>query len=301
MLLPHQRGVISKGAPVALQISPLQVQRFSHGTGFEALGIRGADALLDPFLMIDHYRMRAPTFGPHPHAGFSAVTYMFEDAETGFINRDSLGPAQRIAPGAAHWSVAGSGIVHDEVPEHLGKTAHGLQLFVNLAATSELQSPRVVRIEPNQMARFRQAGGAYLKLGFGRYASGERSLQVGELPTEVALFEVELRSPADRFDYAIDEDHVAIVVPLAGELRSDTHSFNQPAALHGADHFSMATDSAARFVLLTGRRLREPVFRHGPFALSSPERLRDAIARYQSGAFGSIHANAASTVSVIPS
>ena len=62
-----------------------------HGDGFQAQGIRGDAAVLDPYLMVDHFRMSQPTFGPHPHAGFSAVTYLFDDAETGFHNRDSRG------------------------------------------------------------------------------------------------------------------------------------------------------------------------------------------------------------------
>jgi redox-sensitive bicupin YhaK (pirin superfamily) len=279
---------------MALQITPLQIQRFTHGTGFEAFGIRGADALLDPFLMIDHYRMSQPTFGPHPHAGFSAVTYMFDDAETGFINRDSLGPAQRIAPGAAHWSIAGAGIVHDEVPEHTGKTAHGLQLFVNLPAADELQPARALQIEPAQMARFRQASGALVKLGFGRYTTDAEHISVGELPSDVALFEVELQSANDRFEYALGADSTGIVIPLAGESRLNAHVFDAPAALHGDARLNITCTSPARFVLLTGRRIHESIFRHGPFALSSAERLRDAIARFQSGAFGSIQVDAAS-------
>jgi hypothetical protein len=65
------------------------VQAMRHGNGFQAHAIRGADAALDPFLMADHFRMSAPTFPPHPHAGFSAVTYLFDDAETGFFNLEN--------------------------------------------------------------------------------------------------------------------------------------------------------------------------------------------------------------------
>ncbi len=38
---------------------------------------------LDPVISVDHFRMSQPTFAPHPHAGFSAVTYLFEDSEDG--------------------------------------------------------------------------------------------------------------------------------------------------------------------------------------------------------------------------
>ncbi|XHO07094.1 hypothetical protein ACEQUB_p00340 (plasmid) [Ralstonia syzygii] len=55
------------------------LQRANHGSHFRAYGLRGVAALIDPFLGIDHAWMSAPTFAPHPHAGFSAVSYLFLD------------------------------------------------------------------------------------------------------------------------------------------------------------------------------------------------------------------------------
>ena len=65
---------------------------------------------------LDHYRMSGPTFAPHPHAGFSAVSYVFEDSKGGLRNRDSLQHDLVIEPGAMVWTQAGSGVVHDEFP-----------------------------------------------------------------------------------------------------------------------------------------------------------------------------------------
>ena len=87
----------------------LQAQRHRIGTGFQAEGWREPLALLDPFLMVDHFRMREAAFAPHPHAGFSAVTYLFDDSATGLVSRDSLGGEHAIAPGGLHWTLAGRG------------------------------------------------------------------------------------------------------------------------------------------------------------------------------------------------
>jgi redox-sensitive bicupin YhaK (pirin superfamily) len=282
---------------MSLQITPLQMQKFSHGSGFNAAGIRAPDAVLDPFLMIDHYRMSQATFGPHPHAGVSAVTYMFDDAETGFINHDSLGAASQIAPGDAHWSIAGSGIVHDEVPEQPGQTAHGLQLFVNLSIATELQPARALHFSNAEMPRFRQvspnrrhgghASGALIKLAFGRYRYLDVSHQLGDLPTDVTLLDVQLESTAEQLHYYL-ESATGIVIPIQGEVLLAGELIASPIAIRGSDLLSLGTPDRAQFVLLLGERLAEPVFRHGPFALSSAERLRDAISRYQNNEFGSI-------------
>jgi redox-sensitive bicupin YhaK (pirin superfamily) len=118
---------------------------FSNGAGFSGFGLRdpGLHAAIDPFLSVDHFRMSAPTFPPHPHAGFSAVTYLFSDSETGFINRDSLGHRLEISPGAVHWTQAAAGVMHEEYPREPGKQAHGFQIFVNLAASQKHAAPSV--------------------------------------------------------------------------------------------------------------------------------------------------------------
>jgi hypothetical protein len=70
----------------------------THGNGFSDYNLRAQLGVsLDPFLNLDDFHMSQPTFKPHPHAGFSAVTYMFEDSAGAFINRDSLGDRSPIA------------------------------------------------------------------------------------------------------------------------------------------------------------------------------------------------------------
>jgi redox-sensitive bicupin YhaK (pirin superfamily) len=107
---------------------------FTHGQGFQAysVGQQQLGKQIAPFLQLDHYFMTQPTFAEHPHQGFSAVTYMFEDSEGSFFNEDSQGDRSTIAPGDIHWTQAGSGIGHNETPIEPGKICHGIQMFVDL-------------------------------------------------------------------------------------------------------------------------------------------------------------------------
>jgi redox-sensitive bicupin YhaK (pirin superfamily) len=107
---------------------------FTHGQGFQAysVGQQQLGKQIAPFLQLDHYFMTQPTFAEHPHQGFSAVTYMFEDSEGSFFNEDSQGDRSTIAPGDIHWTQAGSGIRHNETPIEPGKICHGIQMFVDL-------------------------------------------------------------------------------------------------------------------------------------------------------------------------
>src|SRR5437773_2520808 len=101
---------------------------------------------LDPFLGIDCFTMRVPRSPPHPHAGFCALTYLFDDAEGGLVARDSLGHTTRLEPGDLAWTTAGRGLVHEEVPASPDRAARGLQIFVNLPAELKRVPPRVLHL-----------------------------------------------------------------------------------------------------------------------------------------------------------
>jgi len=133
----------------------LRVANTARGTvrpGFDAARILQRDIEFDPYVQVDHFWMSRATFPPHPHAGFSAITLLFEDSEGkfkrslrwaqilmcyriaigSFTNRDSLGTNMLIHPGDTHWTVAGKGVVHEEIPVKEGVPSHGLQIFCNL-------------------------------------------------------------------------------------------------------------------------------------------------------------------------
>jgi redox-sensitive bicupin YhaK (pirin superfamily) len=269
----------------------MTVQPMRHGEGFAAHGIRAADALMDPFLMADHYRMSQPTFGPHPHAGFSAVTYMFDDAETGFQNRDSRGNADEIHPGDVHWTVAGKGVVHDEVPVTPGQVAHGLQLFVNLAAANKHIEPYAIHIARAEMPRVQQAGGAAVKIGFGRYDDGATRFDpVKPVPTDATLLDVTLAAGAS-FSYPVPAGMNAFVYVVSGAVQIEGDALAQAhAASLGREGGELVVTSkaGAQFALFLGTPLNEPVVRHGPFAMTNSTDIQKAIADYQAGKMGSL-------------
>lgn len=103
------------------------------GDGFTSLNFSeeqfGRD--MDPLTMVDHFIMTEPTFAPHLHVGMSVLTALFEDAQGGFLSRDTLGRNIVLKPGELYWLTAAMGAVHEQRPER-GARAHGLQIFVDL-------------------------------------------------------------------------------------------------------------------------------------------------------------------------
>ena len=53
----------------------IQIASRTLSPGFRAASLRGV-LPMGHILNIDHFEMSEPTFPPHPHAGFSAVTWI---------------------------------------------------------------------------------------------------------------------------------------------------------------------------------------------------------------------------------
>ncbi len=287
-----------------MKLTHLPIHPLNIGTGFNADGIRGSNALMDPYLMADHFWMTQPTFGPHPHAGFSAVTYLFADSQTQTHSYDTTRPDagdnrnhHLITPGDAHWFIAASGAVHDEPIAEPGKLLHGLQLFVNLAAADKFSTPRTLNIKHADMPQHTQSSGAKVKLAWGKYDDGAHAIQgkpEHTPPTDSTLLDITLPAGTS-FRYRVAAGQTAMVIPAAGEIAIEeaTLKVHQAVAMdataRGGGELIVTnanTTQSAQFVLLLGTPLNEPVAQHGPFAMNTRVQLEDAIRRYQAGEMG---------------
>ena len=106
---------------------------------------------VDPFLLLHHgelkYKKNAKAIhqgiGPHPHRGFSPVTFIIEGE---IHHRDSHGNNQIAKKGEVQWMHAGAGIVHSERPSQALIDRHGsneiIQLWINSPASKKMQPPK---------------------------------------------------------------------------------------------------------------------------------------------------------------
>lgn len=189
------------------------LQRASHGNGFRAYGLRGVAALIDPFLGVDHAWMSQPTFPPHSHVGFSAVSYVFLDSETGILNRDSIGTRNLIQPGGLHWAIAGRGIVHEEVPAETRKTVHSLQIFVNLPPEQRDMPPAALILEPQDIPSVRFPG-AKVRVPVGSFDNLRSPI---DAPTNVDMLDISLDDGA-QLDVPVAAGRCVFVMPIFGAV-----------------------------------------------------------------------------------
>lgn len=261
------------------------------GPGFSAYSLRGlGDYPLDPFLNFDDFRMSVPTFPPHPHAGFSAVTYMFEDSPGAFINRDSLGDQSRIGPGSIHWTQAARGMLHEEIPEAPGTVCHGLQMFVNLRSDHKRAAPQAWHVDSKGIPELHPTPGAKV-----RVLAGDHGGKVSPLPdllTRIILLDVQL-APGAHLELVIPERTCVLMTRLGGGALGPRGEGHELKAHHGvglaADGQGVeltAGPQGLHLLLGAGQPIGEPVVFGGPFAMTNRADVEDAFARYRLGEMG---------------
>ncbi|WP_321967832.1 pirin family protein [Burkholderia cepacia] len=268
----------------------VESQMSSRGAVFSAkrIDLQALGPFADPVVGLDHFRMNAPTFAPHPHAGFSAITYIFEDSRGAVRNRDSLGHDFVAEPGDIIWTQAGSGVVHDEFPVKSGHEVHGIQLFVNLSAANKQLDPKVLWVKRDDIPEIGDAGANRLRVVAGEYAEKRSPL----VPAEPFLLLDGVWSLPG--DLLLHPDWNTLIYVLEGSLRLDWGGgaahlrYGQTLGMRSDDRASvqLTPDSTAHVLVLAGPALKAPVVVHGPFIMNSTEQLADAVARFNSGKMG---------------
>lgn len=270
-----------------------QLRHMSRGSHFRASRLHGEDVtnLIDPFLGVDHVWISASTFPPHPHAGFSAVSYLFPDSETGITNRDSLGNHNLISPGGLHWTAAGRGIVHEEVPAETGKVVHMLQIFVNLHRERQDALPFILSLATADTPSV-ELSGAKIRIPLGSYGDVRSPLTP---PTEVGLLDITLDHLSE-LCVPLAADQSAFVMPVFGSLIVNGEQFESaksslpifPAQALRQSITLRTGEGTARAVLFTGKPLRQPVLWRGSLAMASSTALLAAYLAAERGEFGSL-------------
>jgi redox-sensitive bicupin YhaK (pirin superfamily) len=267
-----------------------------RGSGFRTRKLLGELGVpIDPFVSLEHFQMWEPTFPPHPHAGFSAVTYLFPGPGGALVVRDSLGERRRLPPGGLYWMQAGRGMMHEEVPEVRGEACRGMQMLVNLAATHKRTPPETFFLDPEAIPEARPSPGACVRIlcgaAFGLRAPIDPRTPVTVLDVNLAPgAPLVLAAPADRAAFVVVVEGTGEAGTAEAPVRLDPHT---AAALAGDGEVAWVRAGRAglHLVFAMGRPLGEPVVFEGPFVMSTREEIADASARYEAGEMGRLVAS----------
>ncbi len=269
----------------------------------------GDTSQTDPFLMMDDFRNDDPAhysagFPWHPHRGIETITYVLAGSVE---HADSLGNTGLLGPGSVQWMTAGRGILHQEMPQ--GDSAgrmHGFQLWANLPSAHKMSAPRYQDIAGNEIVELQDDDGSVIRVVVGSWR-GKRG-PVDGIAADPQYLDVSLPAntrktiPVDAyrnafayvfegnalFRHASQPQGVKIEKEVNGEeVFMRDRSGNRTLILFdtGDEVVVETRDEPARFLLVSGKAIKEPVAWHGPIVMNTQQEIAQALRELNDGTF----------------
>ena len=251
---------------------------------------------IDPFLLLHHADIKAPAHvkpdhagvGPHPHRGFSPVTFIFQG---GVHHRDSRGNNSTVYAGGAQWMNAGMGVIHSERPpddiHDIGSRQEIIQLWINTAAKNKMDVPSYFPVNAGDVPFVNSEDG---KVKVNIFA-GELFHTKGPVPSKTAVNAATLYfKEGGEISIPLPQNHNAFIYLLDGQLNID--GFGLTDGLHlvhfknDGEGISLEAKQDTRVLLLSGEPLNEEVVSHGPFVMNTQTQVLEAMRDYQMGKMG---------------
>jgi quercetin 2,3-dioxygenase len=260
----------------------------------------------DPFLLFDDFRNDRPDdylagFPWHPHRGIETITYVL----AGTVEHgDSLGNRGSLGAGDIQWMTAGSGILHQEMPQgdNSGRM-HGFQLWANLPSRLKMTAPRYQDVSGKDVPEVVDDDGTRVKIVCGTFwgktgpvdgvAADPRYLDVFVPPGLRKRLAVETSRHA--FAYVFDgsgtfrdasEPRAVQTDIVGGTTRPDFVGNRSLVLFDSGDEVSVeAGDKGIRFLLVSGTPIEEPVAWYGPIVMNTRAELQQAYDELNRGTF----------------
>jgi quercetin 2,3-dioxygenase len=262
----------------------------------------------DPFLLFDDFRNERPEdylagFPWHPHRGIETITYVLAGT---VAHGDSLGNSGAMGAGDVQWMTAGSGILHQEMPQGDAQgRMHGFQLWANLPAALKMTTPRYQDVVSRDIPEETDDDGTRVRVICGDFwgkrgpvdgiAADPRYLDVWVPPGKRKTLPVE--TSRHGFAYVFEgagtfrDGSAPQGVLTEGTGPNDTpvrnETGNRSLVLfdRGDEVTVQAGDAGIRFLLVSGKPIEEPVAWYGPIVMNTEEQLRRAYTELQQGTF----------------
>jgi len=263
----------------------------------------------DPFLLLDDFRNDRPEdylagFPWHPHRGIETITYVL----AGTVEHgDSLGNRGKLAAGDIQWMTAGSGILHQEMPQGDARgRMHGFQLWANLPSSLKMTEPRYQDIKAAEIPEIVDDDGTRVRIISGDFwdkcgpvegvAADPRYLDVFIPPNQRKTLPVETERHA--FAYVFEgSGHFRSASEPMGVLTEKQVDGNEVMVREKTGDRSLvlfdsgdevtvqAGEEGIRFLLVSGKPIREPVAWYGPIVMNTRAELQQAVSELRDGSF----------------
>lgn len=251
---------------------------------------------VDPFLLLHHaeftFTSDAPALhqgiGPHPHRGFSPVTFVVEGE---VHHRDSRGNNQVAKKGEVQWMHTGRGIIHSERPSQKLADKNGkqeiIQLWINTPAAKKMQEPLYQYLPEKLIPVFNSDD----NLVNNKVVAGNYKDLHGKIKTESELLIIWANAENGGTEtYTVPELLNAMLYVIRGNLRISGYGKVEEKCLvvfdNSGDKVEISSISDAQFLLLAGTPIVEEVVQQGPFVMNTTTQILEAMRDYRMGKMG---------------
>jgi redox-sensitive bicupin YhaK (pirin superfamily) len=263
-----------------------------EGAGVRLMRVFGyrETELMDPFLLLDHFGSDNPDdymkgFPWHPHRGIETITYMIEGRVK---HEDSLGNAGSIESGDVQWMTAGSGIIHQEMPNRSNGMMMGFQLWANLPSSSKMMHPRYQDIKASEIPEVVTESGARVRIICGKLDG--TCGPVSEIVTDPEYMDI-IVPPGKEFIHSVKKGHTVFAFVFEGNGYFDENKEKLIKSEYlvlfedGDQIIATAGEEHLRFLLVSGMPIGEPIAWYGPIVMNNREELDLAFREYREGTF----------------
>lgn len=251
---------------------------------------------VDPFLLLHHANIKAPSHihpddagvGPHPHRGFSPVTFIFQG---GVHHRDSRGNNSVVYAGGMQWMNAGMGIIHSERPpddiHERGGRQEIIQLWINTPAQHKMDQPFYFPLQASEVPTTTSPDGL---IAVNIYAGNLLGIK-SNTPTLSAINAATLIARrGGKIAIPLPSSHNSLLYLLDGSITLEEYGLVD--GLHAVvlkqdgDGIFLEAKADTRMLLLSGEPLNEKVVSYGPFVMNTQTQIMEAMRDYQMGKMG---------------
>jgi redox-sensitive bicupin YhaK (pirin superfamily) len=249
---------------------------------------------IDPFLLLHHASIHVEAgadhkhagVGPHPHRGFSPVTFVFQGE---VHHRDSRGNSSVVREGGVQWMDVGMGIIHSERPSkefaERGGSQEIIQLWINSAAANKMDQPQYFAREKEEMPEV-----AGLK-GDVRIVAGDFQGKKGAINSKnVKTVLMGKLAEGDRLNLNKTAGQNAILYILDGTGFLKGFGLIEHRTLYSLVNAEVNSVLEARnnlkFIYLSAEPIKEKVEHYGPFVMNNQTEIMEAMRDYQMGKMG---------------
>lgn len=261
-------------------------QKTVDGAGVNLVRVLGSNTVkdFDPFLMLDSFDSANPAdyvkgFPLHPHRGIETITYLVQGE---IIHKDSLGNKGVITDGGTQWMTAGSGILHEEMPQ-ASQRMLGLQFWLNLPQKEKMTEPKYFDIRKEDTLEIVREDYA-LRIISGNW-EGEEGVRPHHIQATVMEF---LLKVGKKLLIPVKPGENSFIFLLEGDAAIAGDRYDEKSAILFGEGEAIAVSAAERplrFMFLQGPRLQEPVAWGGPIVMNTQQELQQAFADLRSGDF----------------